>query len=69
MDSRELFKKLIRDAKDYKGVMSYGSQAPRHFVGKNAQFACLTDAYIDGLSQDSLEVELVKFIAFCFRQR
>lgn len=78
MEAKELFKKLVADAKrpirNGVSIMSYGSQRASDFEGDprgrcNGRFAHLTDEFIDGLDDVELEHEMVRFIYTCFQQR
>lgn len=75
MDAKELFKKLVKDAKernveqDPRPIMSHGSQHPSDFRMPKGRFCHLTDAFIDSLSDEGVEEKMVTFIFQCFRQR
>ena len=76
--AKELFKKLRYDAQfsDRPAgaagpIMTFGSQHKSDFEsGKHkGRFAHLTNEYIDGLTDEQVETEMVSFIMRCFQQR
>lgn len=78
MDAKDLFKKLVNDAKERKTgvlhspIMYYGSQHISDFEIKKkhvGKFSYITNEFIDKLSDQDLEMELVSFIYKCFQQR
>lgn len=75
MTAKELFKKLVKDAKernvdqDHRPIMTYSSVAPSDFKMPKGKFCHLTDAFIDSLSDEGVEEKMVQFIYTCFRQR
>jgi len=71
MEARELFKKLVKDAKErsQESLMGHGSQHPSDFEMPKGRFCHISDNFIDSLSDQGVEDKMVQFIYLCFRQR
>ena len=71
MEAKELFKKLVKDAREKSQVslMGQGSQRPSDFEMPKGKFCHISDAFIDSLSDQGIEDQMVQFIYMCFRQR
>jgi FAD synthase len=71
MEAKELFKKLVKDARErnVETIMAHGSQHPSDFKMPKGRFCHISDAFIDSLSDEGVEEKMVTFIYQCFRQR
>ncbi|AVH85252.1 hypothetical protein RsoM2USA_324 [Ralstonia phage RsoM2USA] len=77
MNTRELFKKLVAEAKGTREeattVLGTHGSHRREWFEKNknreGKYAYLTDQEIDMMSERELHDTMIKFIADCFQQR